>query len=84
MLYLFNNITSDYNQIKHWCNVKTLNYIYENFDRGNVVRGIYFDLSQTFHRVDHYLLCNKLYSYGVRWICLDYVRSYIFDRAQVR
>ena len=58
--------------------IDTIDKIYEYLDKKENVIGIYFDLQKAFDVVDHSILLNKLYNYGIRgslyeWLKIIYV-----------
>jgi len=60
----------------------SMDTILENFDVGNKVAGIFIDLSKAFDTLDHSILLNKIYNYGVRGMMFDWIKSYLKDRQQ--
>ena len=54
----------------------------ESLDRGEYVIGIFLDFSKAFHTVDHKILLQKLYHYGIRGPAYDWFYSYLTDRKQ--
>lgn len=59
-----------------------LNNVYEALDGSQKVATVSFDLSKAFDCVNHGILLNKLYAYGVRGVELDWFGSYLGERSQ--
>ena len=51
--------------------VDFVNTIQSNMDKQPGTRGIFIDLEKAFDTVDHSVLLNKLYHYGIRGIIND-------------
>ena len=49
--------------------------ILKAIDKGDYVLGIFLDLSKAFDTADHSIPFNKLYKYGIRATCLDWINS---------
>jgi hypothetical protein len=47
-----------------------------------IVCSVFLDLKKAFDTVDLHILTGKLYNYGIRGHCLDYLKSYLFGRTQ--
>ena len=56
--------------------------ITHSLDSGDIVIGIFLDLKKAFDTVNHRILLNKLYAYGIRGNILKWFRSYLTDRLQ--
>ena len=57
-------------------------YIYNNLDKGETVISFFLDFKKAFDCVDHVILLNKLSSYGVRGVALQWFKSYLSNRQQ--
>ena len=62
--------------------IDTIDKIYEYLDKKENVIGIYFDLQKAFDAVDHSILLNKLYNYGIRGALYEWLKNYLCDRTQ--
>ena len=62
--------------------IDIVNQIQTNFDKGIYTCGIFIDLKKAFDTVDHSVLLQKLYHYGVRGIVNDWFCSYFSNCIQ--
>ena len=52
-------------------------------DKGLFSCGVFIDLKKVFDTVDHDILLDRLYRYGIRGIILGWFSSYLKGRSQV-
>lgn len=56
--------------------------IYENLDKSTPIAVTFIDLAKAFDTVNHEILLDKLYSYGIRGKAYDLLESYLKNRKQ--
>lgn len=56
--------------------------VLDAFERGSKVCGLFLDLSKAFDSINHDLILDKLYRYGVRGQAYSWLDSYLRNRAQ--
>ena len=56
--------------------------ISSSIDKQESSVGLFIDLSKAFNTVDHQILLNKLYHYGIRSIAFNCFSSYLSNRQQ--
>ena len=56
--------------------------ISKSLERGEYVVGVFLDFSKAFDTVNHDILLQKLYHYGIRGMALKWFQSYLSDRYQ--
>ena len=59
-----------------------IDQLISSLDKGEMVICIFLDFSKAFDTVDHEILLQKLFHYGVRGCALDWFRSYLCGRKQ--
>ena len=67
------------------CLTQLLNHIdliLKNFLNNNDTDAIYLDFAKAFDKVDHQILLQKIYAYGIRGKVLSWITSYLSDRTQ--
>lgn len=60
-----------------------INEIVTNMDQKIPVTALFMDMTKAFDFVDHGILLNKLYKYGIRGNVLNLIKSYLTGRKQV-
>ena len=56
--------------------LRLVDQIATELDKGNITIGVFIDLSKAFDTIDHNILLDGLYMYGIRGNCLDWIRSH--------
>ena len=59
-----------------------VNNLHKAFENKQTSVGVFLDLSKAFDTIDHQILLQKLYYYGIRGNALDWIGSYLFNRKQ--
>jgi len=62
--------------------IEITDHIYKQLDEGKYVLGIYLDVQRAFDSVNHNILLEKLYHYGIRGNINNWFRSYLTNRTQ--
>ena len=55
---------------------------YHFIDSGDVVLCVFLDFSKAFDTVDHKILLEKLYKYGIRGLAYEWIKDYLQNRQQ--
>ena len=66
----------------HLALLKLVDDISEEIDQGNYSIGVFIDLSKAFDTINHAILLNKLYKYGIRGPAHTWLQSYLHNRKQ--
>ena len=53
-----------------------------SIDNGEILLGLFLDLSKAFDTLDHKILIAKLYKYGIRGVTLELFKCYLTNRKQ--
>ena len=56
--------------------------ISDAIDKNEYSIGLFIDLKKAFDTIDHYILQDKLYLYGIRGLALNWVKSFLSNRKQ--
>jgi hypothetical protein len=59
-----------------------VNEIIKAYEMNQMTLGVFIDLQKAFDTIDHRILLDKLYHYGIRGIAHDWFASYLCDRTQ--
>ena len=59
-----------------------LNEVTNALENGDDVIGVFIDFSKAFDTVDHNILYDKLFHYGIRDNALNWFKSYLTNREQ--
>ena len=62
--------------------IHLMNMLSTSIDNGKPTIGVFLDLSKAFDTLDHNILVSKLECYGIRGLCLDWIKSYLTNRKQ--
>ena len=62
--------------------LKTIDFILDQMDRKQVVMAAFLDLTKAFDCVDHSILLEQMYTYGVRGMGLSLLESFLTNRKQ--
>ena len=62
--------------------LSTVDELYSSLDTDNIVAGIFLDISKAFDCVNHSILLDKLYNYGIRGKLFSWFDSYLKNRKQ--
>ncbi len=62
--------------------MEVMDSIYHELDESNLVLGLFLDLHKAFDMVDHEILLEKMYAYGIRGNMHKWFSSYLSHRTQ--
>ena len=57
-------------------------YVINSLDSGDYTIGLFLDIQKAFDSIDHKILLDKLYAYGIRGVCNKLFESYLSNRLQ--
>ena len=66
----------------HHSLITLVDNITKSLDKGDIVIGVFLDLKKAFDTVNHKILVNKLYHYGIRGNVIKWFESYLPNRSQ--
>ena len=66
----------------HMALISLIDILTQAVENGEYVIGVFLDFSKAFYTVDHKILLDKLYHYGVRGFAHKWFSSYLTDRQQ--
>lgn len=61
---------------------RAISFIRQILQQRKIVSSTFLDLTKAFDCVDHDLLLDKLYNYGVRGVASDWLSSFLKNRSQ--
>ena len=56
--------------------------IKKSLDNNEYSGGVFLDFQKAFDTANHEVLLKKLHHYGIRWIIIEWFKSYLYDRTQ--
>ena len=62
--------------------INLIDKISESLENRNFTIGIFIDLSKAFDTIDHSILLDKLYLYGIRGVVHNWFTRYLSNRSQ--
>ena len=62
--------------------ITLIDEITSDLDKGDFTIAVLIDFRKAFDTVDHQILLDKLYHYGIRGIACDWIKSYLSNREQ--